>query len=157
MSGIRTSVVGPRSVVYGFTLIELMVVVSVVAIIAAVALPSYRNSVIKGRRADAMAGISAIQQSQERWRGNNPAYSTSLTDLGVVAPPLYGLAITAPTSDATTLSRGYIVTATAQGAQASDPECARMSVRMFEGNLTYAGCAACSTFTYTTSQPCFRR
>jgi len=143
----------------GFTLIELMVTVAIVAIITAVALPSYQNSVIKGRRADAMASIAAIQQSQERWRGNNPAYSIDLgtTGLNISAPPLYGLAVTAPNATAGSLSRGYIVTATAQGAQASDPECARMSVRMFEGNLSYAGCAACSTFTYTPSQTCFRR
>ena len=141
----------------GFTLIELMVTVAIVAIITAVALPSYQNSVIKSRRADAMAGIAAIQQSQERWRGNNQSYSTSLTELRVTAPALYGLTITAPTTDVMTLARGYIVTARAQGAQARDQECARMSVRMFEGNLSYAGCADCDTFTYTSSQTCFRR
>ena len=146
-----------RTLSCGFTLIELMVTVAIVAIITAVALPSYQNSVIKGRRADAMASIAAIQQSQERWRGNNPSYSTSLTELRVTAPALYGLTISAPTTDVTTLARGYVVTATAQGAQASDPECALMSVRMFEGNLSYAGCAACTVFTYTPSQTCFRR
>lgn len=157
MSGVCTPVVAPRPAPRGFTLIEVMIAVAIVAIIAAVALPAYQDSVRKGRRADAMAGIAAIQQSQERWRGNNPAYSTSLTELGVVAPALYSLAVSAPNSDGTGLARGYIVTATGQGGQASDGECARMSVRMFEGNLRYAGCATCSTFTYTESQPCFRR
>lgn len=146
-----------RASIHGFTLIELMIAVAIVAIITAVALPAYQNSVLKGRRADALAAVAAIQQSQERWRGNQPAYSTSLTDLGVTAPALYSLTITAPLSDTASLSKGYIITAAGQGRQADDTQCARMSVKLFEGNLSYAGCSSCSTFSYTGSHPCFNR
>ena len=147
---------GPR-VAQGFTLVELMVVVAIVAIISAVAFPSYQDSVRKGRRADAMAAIAAIQQSQERWRGNNSAYSTSLTQLNVTEPALYSLAVTAPTSTAADLVKGYAVVAEGRGAQANDEQCKRMSVRLLDGNLAYAACASCTTFSYATSHPCFSR
>ncbi len=146
-----------RENTHGFTLIELMIAVAIVAIITAVALPSYQNSVLKGRRADALAAVAAVQQSQERWRGNQPVYSTSLADLGVTAPALYSLTITAPLSDTASLSKGYIVTAVGQGRQANDAQCARMSVKLLEGNFSYAGCGSCSTFSYSGSHLCFNR
>lgn len=144
----------------GFTLIEVMIALAIVAIVTTIALPAYQNSVTKGRRAEAMAAIASVQQSQERWRGNNPAYSTSLTDLGVASPPLYALSLAVPNATANSISRGYIVTAVGQGRQANDAQCARMSVRMLEGNLRYAGCGTCTTFAngdYAASHPCFNR
>lgn len=152
----------PSNRARGFTLIELMVAVAIVAIIAAIALPAYQSSVIKSRRADAMAAISSVQQAQERWRGNNAAYSTDMgaTGLNITSPALYTLSLSAPNSDGTGLSRGYIVTAVAQGQQGSDAQCARMSVRLFEGNLRYAGCGACNSFAdtdYRENHPCFNR
>jgi type IV pilus assembly protein PilE len=140
----------------GFSLIELMVVLTIVAIISAVAYPSYQNSVRKGKRADAMAAISSIQQAQERWRSNNPTYSTSLTQLAITEPTLYGLTITAPESPAT-LNTGYVIVAEGREGQAADAQCKRMSVRLLNGNLAYAGCGSCSTFTYATTSPCFSR
>ncbi len=144
----------------GFTLIELIIALAIVAIIAAIALPAYQNSVIKSRRADAMAAISNVQQAQERWRGNNAAYSTSLTDLGVTSSPLYTLSLAVPDATANSIARGYIVTAVGQGRQANDAQCARMSVRLLEGNLRFASCGGCSSFSdsdYTVNNPCFNR
>lgn len=65
----------------GFTLIELMIVVVVVGIIAAVAIPAYSDYVNRARRADAKHGLLAIQLAQEKWRVNNPSYSSNMTDL----------------------------------------------------------------------------
>ena len=67
----------------GFTLIEAMIVVAVVAILAAVALPSFMDSIRKGRRSDAFAAISQVQQAQERWRANHASYADQLS----TAPP----------------------------------------------------------------------
>jgi len=66
----------------GFTLIELMIVIVVIGVLAAIALPSYADYVKRARRADAKAGILAIQLAQEKWRVNNSAYTSDLMDLG---------------------------------------------------------------------------
>lgn len=50
----------------GVTLIELMIVVAVVAILASIAYPGYKESVAKGKRADAVASISSAAQWMER-------------------------------------------------------------------------------------------
>lgn len=66
----------------GFSLIELMVAMAVIAILAAVALPSYQSSVRKARRSDAINTLLNIQLQQEKYRANNTSYSTDLTNFG---------------------------------------------------------------------------
>ncbi|CAD5372081.1 Type IV pilus biogenesis protein PilE [Rubrivivax sp. A210] len=141
----------------GFTLIELLVAVAIVAILAAVALPTFIDSVRKGRRSDAFAAIAAIQQAQERWRANNPSYNSSLgsppSGLNISEPANYGLAIT----DAA--ANGYVITATGRAAQASDRNCKLLSLRMLDGNITYAACENCTftTASYTATNTCWSR
>ena len=60
----------------GFTLIELMITVAVVAILAAIALPSYQEQVRKSRRSEAISTLGELQLRQERWRANHPGYGT---------------------------------------------------------------------------------
>jgi type IV pilus assembly protein PilE len=62
----------------GFTLIELMIVVAVVAILAAIAMPSYTEYIRRGHRADARAGLLQAQQWMERAATANGLYPTSL-------------------------------------------------------------------------------
>ncbi len=66
----------------GFTLLELMIVVAIVAILGSIALPAYQDSLRKGRRADAMTSLLQIQMQQEKWRANNPTYNSALSGLG---------------------------------------------------------------------------
>lgn len=60
-----------RNAVKGFTLIELMIVVVMVGILSAIAIPSYQNYVIRTKRGDAMASLQAAAQALERYRSNN--------------------------------------------------------------------------------------
>ncbi len=68
----------------GFTLLDVLIAVSIVAILASLALPSFRDAFQRGRRVDAMTSLLGVQVAQERWRANHTAYA-SLADLGWTA------------------------------------------------------------------------
>lgn len=70
----------------GFTLIELMITVVIVGLLAAVAYPSYRNSMIKTRRAAAQTALADIAQRQQQYLMDARSFTTSLTDLKVTLP-----------------------------------------------------------------------
>ena len=65
----------------GFTLIELMITVAILAIIAAVAIPSYTSYVDRGKRAEARAALLDIAARQERHYSNNREYADQLSKL----------------------------------------------------------------------------
>src|ERR1019366_8635827 len=70
-----------RSASGGFTLIELMIVVAIVALITAIALPMYRSEVIRANRVDAVRPLASNRQALER------CYSQNCTDLNQVTSP----------------------------------------------------------------------
>ena len=146
----------------GFTLVELMIAVVIVAVLASIAYPSYQDSVRKGRRAEAFAGLSAVQQAQERWRSNNSNYTTSLSSLGVSTPTpsgYYDISLGSSTVTGDTLATAYVATAVgvAGKSQEQDAQCRKLSARMRGGNIEYAGCGNCTSFTYGATNPCWAR
>lgn len=147
----------------GFTLIEVMITVVIVAILAAVALPVFMDQIRKSRRSDAIDTLAQVQQAQERYRANNTAYGTHFI---VVGGRMTGVGASTDANAATSFSTsggyytvtlpasasgGYTATATAASSQASDSKCTALRVVVAGGNATYE-----STGTATANQ-CWNR
>jgi len=71
----------------GVTLMELMIVVVIVGILAAVGYPNYRDYVARAKRNEAKAALLQIATNQERFYLNNNTYSNDLTQLGFSSDP----------------------------------------------------------------------
>ena len=79
-----------KTIQTGFTLIELVIVVGIVAILASVAYPSYIESIVKGRRAEGRAALAELMQQQERYLTQNNCYlafTTAATGVATAAGP----------------------------------------------------------------------
>ena len=117
-----------RAGILGFTLIELMIVVAVVAILAAIVLPSYQDSVRKARRTDARGALTTVAQLMERYYTQTNTYAT--VTLGACDGSTVGTipyracsenghyTLTLPAANLTTST--FTITATPTTAQAAD-------------------------------------
>lgn len=107
----------------GFTLIELLIAVVVVAILAAIAYPSYTEHVRKSRRATAQAALMDIASKQQAYLLDRRAYTDRLGDLSFAAPAeianAYNFAIVVDNA-ATPMT--FVVTATPINAQTASGE-----------------------------------
>lgn len=105
----------------GFTLIELMITVAIVAILASIALPSYQEYVKRGHRAAAQSEMMDIANRQQQFFLANRGYAASLGALSYTVPADVAArydGATAADNNATPPS--FTITFTPKGAQAGD-------------------------------------
>ncbi len=72
----------------GFTLLELMIVIAILGIIAAIAIPNLLNSMNGGREAAAIGSMRTLSTAAEQYRLRQGSYPTTLEDLAAVDPAL---------------------------------------------------------------------
>ncbi len=96
----------------GFTLIELMIVITIVAILLTLSYPSYLSFIRKADRAEAQATLLDWANRQEIWRADNPGYNL---DINPQDTNLYSYSIIANNGS-------FTLTATALASQTSDKE-----------------------------------
>ena len=118
----------------GFSLIEMLIVITIIGILASVAYGSYQNSVQKSRRADGKDALARAAASQEKHYLKNNQYSNDMDDIGGNASVEGNYSLSSAFSIAGTDCSDaadrqcFTLTATARGAQADDTTCATMTL-----------------------------
>ena len=112
-----------RGYVSGFSLLELLVALAIVAILAGLAWPGYQQWVCQSRRGAAINQLLTLQLRQEAYKVEQGQFSTSLAALGPASDEHYDYALN-------TTATGYLLTAYAKAAspQRSDQGCQRLTL-----------------------------
>ena len=138
-----------RRIQSGFTLIELMIVVVVVAVLSSLAYPSYQEFVMRAKRTEGKAALLDAAQALERHFTNYNTYPSSLSTAGVrtysgdsAAKAAYTIAIAAGASGS--LASSFTLTATPANGHV-DAKCGNLSLNQLgvkgeSGTLTAAEC-----------------
>lgn len=121
----------------GVSLLELMVVVAIVAILGSIAIPSYRNYVMRAQRSDATAALLRLAAAEEKFYLQNNTYTTDATPTGLNLVPAatnldsergwYRITLAAGSGG---LTQDFVATATAlsTGPQFKDTDCRAFTV-----------------------------
>ncbi len=101
---------------FGFSLFELMITLVILAILVAIAIPVYRNYVMRARRSDGIQALLAIQIAEEKYRLSNSTYGTlvQVWSGSTSSEGYYSLSVSAVSAST------YTITASAIGNQAND-------------------------------------
>ena len=116
----------------GFSLIELMIVVMIVGVLMAIALPSYKDYVLRSHRADAQSSLIDIAARQERFVAQRNTYTTEVIavtglNMGLDTTPEGYYTLSVLPGACGDIALCYAITAIATGSQAADTECATIT------------------------------
>lgn len=122
----------------GFTLIELMLVVAIVAILAAVAIPSYRNHIIKTNRSAAEGFMMQIANKQEQYMLDARNYTGTLGagGLNLTTPPEVMSNYTIAVGNVSNTT--FTITATPVNPPQNDTQCGTLTLAQ-DGTKTITG------------------
>lgn len=125
----------------GFTLVECLIVMAVVAILAGLTLPGLRSPDLRIGRLDAVQALSRVQGEQENHRAQNGLYTADLAALRGVQPtsPQGRYTLSLSTSGPET----YRAVALAAGRQQADSDCAAITLDVTLGFATRGPSPAC--------------
>lgn len=119
----------------GFTLIEVMVVVAVISVLAAIAWPMFEEQSMKGRRANAIISLTRVSNELNKYFSDNETYvDYSISAAATANLKNYTITLTELTANT------YTVTATPTGAQADDADCTTLTINHL-GQKGYTGAA----------------
>ena len=135
----------------GITLLELMMVVAIVGILSAIAIPTYRQYVVRASRADAKTALLQTAQRLERCYTNSTPYAyNSATCTATVTLPFTVSGGKYIVSQTALNPQDYTIIATPQGGQAADAQC-----NVFQ--LTETGAQSVTGSYSATPEMCWRR
>lgn len=117
---------------YGFTLIELMIVVAIIAILASIAYPAYQQHILRTFRSAATACLMDHAQFMERFYTTNMTYVAAAPNPACANDPDLTQRFRFQTVSAATT---YTITATAIGVQVADAGCGNITLDQTGGRL----------------------
>ncbi|WP_198538220.1 type IV pilin protein [Marinicella sediminis] len=113
----------------GFTLIELLVAIGIVALLAAYAIPNYRDYVMKSKRTEAMNNLLQVSHLQERYYANKNRYATAdELQLDEIFPTPDDTNERAYSISMESTNTSYTVQAKPHGTQTKDTDCPLFSL-----------------------------
>jgi type IV pilus assembly protein PilE len=104
----------------GVTLIEVMIVVAIVGLLAAVAIPAYDNYITRSRRADAFTALETVRAAQEMYRAERGFYAGAIGSLAGCVSTMAGDNYTISITRTDNTHYTALAAATVGGKQAND-------------------------------------